>query len=198
MKKLHFEYTFDNGKRSIVSCIPDTMSYDHSQEQWVITDKDHNTFVMSRINRCFDENVPQYFMCATVYIKNEAKEFFMFFHHRLQKFVPPGGKIDNHEIPSDAAIREVLEETGMTVELISASPISARPCPFGIDDHETIAGVRYHTDLIYLGKVKDTSFQIEEREGHSGQWMSLDQIMSHPDILDDTKKWCHFFHRIRI
>jgi 8-oxo-dGTP diphosphatase len=197
MKKINFEYTFDNGKRSIVSCIPQKIFYDDNLGQWIMKDADEQSFIMSQINRCFDESIPQYFMCATVFIKNDAQEFFMFFHNRLQKFVPPGGKIDNHETPSDAAIREVLEETSMVVELISASPVSEKPCPFGIDDHEIIPGVRYHTDLIYLGKVKDTSFKLDEREGHSGQWMSLDQIMAHPNILDDTKKWCHFFYTMR-
>ena len=40
------------------------------------------------------------------------------FHRKLSMWLPPGGHIEQGELPDDAAVREVLEETGLEVELV--------------------------------------------------------------------------------
>ena len=37
------------------------------------------------------------------------------YHAKLGKWLPPGGHIEDSELPDVAAVREVLEETGLTV-----------------------------------------------------------------------------------
>ena len=54
---------------------------------------------------------------ATVYILNEERVL-LIQHRKLGKWLPPGGHIDPNETPPEAAKREVLEETGLEVELI--------------------------------------------------------------------------------
>ena len=39
-------------------------------------------------------------------------------HRKLGMWLPPGGHIERDELPDDAAVREVLEETGVEVELV--------------------------------------------------------------------------------
>ena len=39
-------------------------------------------------------------------------------HRKLGMWLPPGGHIERDEIPDDAAVREVFEETGLNVELV--------------------------------------------------------------------------------
>src|SRR3712207_9415045 len=39
-------------------------------------------------------------------------------HRKLGMWLPPGGHIDRDELPDDAAVREVLEETAAEVELV--------------------------------------------------------------------------------
>ena len=49
-------------------------------------------------------------------------------HQKLQRWLPPGGHIEPNELPDDAAIREVLEETGVAIELVSPrAPIADYP-----------------------------------------------------------------------
>jgi 8-oxo-dGTP pyrophosphatase MutT (NUDIX family) len=38
-------------------------------------------------------------------------------HRKLGMWLPPGGHIERNELPDEAAAREVLEETGVEVEL---------------------------------------------------------------------------------
>jgi 8-oxo-dGTP pyrophosphatase MutT (NUDIX family) len=39
-------------------------------------------------------------------------------HRKLGMWLPPGGHIERDELPDDAAVREVFEETGVEVELV--------------------------------------------------------------------------------
>src|SRR5688572_11893005 len=54
---------------------------------------------------------------ASVYILDQDRVL-LIYHRKLQKWLQPGGHIDPNEIPSEAAIREALEETGLEVEII--------------------------------------------------------------------------------
>jgi hypothetical protein len=53
-------------------------------------------------------------------------------HARLGRWLPPGGHIEPSELPDEAAVREVLEETSLTVELVGDQieiPVPARRGP---------------------------------------------------------------------
>src|SRR5438309_1914918 len=54
---------------------------------------------------------------ATVYII-ENQKVLLIYHHKLQKWLPPGGHIEENETPPEAAKREALEETGYEIEFI--------------------------------------------------------------------------------
>jgi len=77
-------------------------------------------------------------------------------HKKIGHWFPPGGHIEPHELPDEAAVREVLEETGVQVALIGerALPVSeprqlVRPRGVQL---ETIAPDHEHIDLIYFAK----------------------------------------------
>src|SRR5215217_484082 len=40
------------------------------------------------------------------------------YHRKLGKWLPPGGHIEENELPDEAAVREVWEETGLRIELV--------------------------------------------------------------------------------
>ena len=77
-------------------------------------------------------------------------------HKKLGHWFPPGGHIDPHELPDDAAVREVLEESGVRVELVGerALPIDEPRQlfrPRGVQ-LETISPGHEHIDFIYFAK----------------------------------------------
>lgn len=45
-------------------------------------------------------------------------------HRKLGRWLPVGGHVDQDELPSDAAIRETMEEAGLAVTLIDALSIA--------------------------------------------------------------------------
>jgi len=77
-------------------------------------------------------------------------------HRKLGMWLPPGGHIEKDELPDEAAVREVLEETGIRVELVGerredvTDPVQLhRPAGVQLED---IGPGHQHIDLIYFAR----------------------------------------------
>jgi 8-oxo-dGTP pyrophosphatase MutT (NUDIX family) len=84
------------------------------------------------------------------------KKVLLHWHRKLGMWLPPGGHIERNELPDEAAVREVQEETGLTVQLVGdrrediADPIQLHR-PAGVQ-LENIGPGHQHIDLIYFAK----------------------------------------------
>jgi 8-oxo-dGTP pyrophosphatase MutT (NUDIX family) len=108
------------------------------------------------------------------------------------RWFPPGGHVEVGEYPHDAALREVLEETGYHVtfldqqdnlgETIDSAIVIPQPYWLLVEDQDT----HYHHDFIYLCCVNG------EREGVTSecktQWFSLHDVLSIPSVPGDVKR----------
>jgi 8-oxo-dGTP pyrophosphatase MutT (NUDIX family) len=104
-------------------------------------------------------------------------------HRKLGLWLPPGGHIEPNELPDEAAIREVEEETGLVVELTGgygvdvddlAAPVQlVRPQGIQLED---ISPGHQHIDLIYfaqpLGTTPDTLPPVIE----GMRWLREDEL----------------------
>ena len=77
-------------------------------------------------------------------------------HPKLGLLLPPGGHVEPDEVPDEAAVREVLEESGVVVELVGPPPFQVPgprqlTRPRGVQ-LENIAPGHEHIDLVYLGR----------------------------------------------
>lgn len=75
-------------------------------------------------------------------------------HPKLARWLPPGGHIEPNELPDDAALREVEEETGILVRLVGGRGVPVEDprqlvMPAGIQ-LENIGPGHQHVDLIYF------------------------------------------------
>ena len=76
------------------------------------------------------------------------------YHRKLSRWLPPGGHIEDNELPDEAALREVLEETGVRARLIGGRGLPIEQprqlvLPAGIQV-ETIYPGHEHIDLVYF------------------------------------------------
>lgn len=100
-------------------------------------------------------------------------------HRKLGLWLPPGGHIEPNELPDDAAVREVAEETGVRAVLIGATGVGvAYPRqlvqPAGIQ-LEDIGPDHQHIDLIYFAVPAPGGEQLapeDQREPGTG-WYPL-------------------------
>jgi 8-oxo-dGTP pyrophosphatase MutT (NUDIX family) len=111
-------------------------------------------------------------------------------HRRLERWLPPGGHIEPNELPDSAAVREVLEETGVAVELVGPSenmatglgqpvqltrPIGVQLAEIGPDGHQ-------HIDLVYLARGLDDG-------NDEATWFSAEEL-DDLELTDEVRQWC--------
>ena len=84
-------------------------------------------------------------------------------HGRVQAWLPPGGHVEANEDPVQAVLREVLEETGLEVEIVPAREDGVRfaaveqlepPRTILVEDvYDETVGAHQHIDMIYYTRV---------------------------------------------
>ena len=83
-----------------------------------------------------------------------AGRVLLHYHRKLRRWLPPGGHIEDNELPDEAARREVLEETGVHIRLMGARGLPiVKPqqlvVPAGIQVEDIYPG-HQHIDLVYF------------------------------------------------
>lgn len=145
---------------------------------------------------------------ATAYIIDNKKTLLVY-HAKLAKWLPPGGHIEKDETPQEAALREAIEETGMTLSLYSQENILidawnakslGRPylCLLeNIPAHKTVPA-HQHIDFIYIAKPAE---QLQPLPSNC-RWFAWDDLLElKPNIeifqetLDVIK---HLFENVKI
>ncbi|MHB1417839.1 MAG: NUDIX hydrolase [Chloroflexota bacterium] len=94
----------------------------------------------------------RHFAVATFVVAGER--VLMLFHRKLQMWLPPGGHVEPNELPDEAALREVREETGVEAVLAGerALPVGyprQLVRPEGVQV-ERIDERHEHVDLVYF------------------------------------------------
>lgn len=130
--------------------------------------------IMRASNPYSRENLEGHITASGLVIQNN--KVLLILHPHIKKWFQPGGHIDEGELPIEAAIREVYEETG----LVCMSAIE-NPDPIDVDVHEIPAnsskneGAHLHIDLLYQLKVLREEAPLEKI---TKGWFSFDQIES--------------------
>lgn len=102
--------------------------------------------------------------------------------HRWRRWVPPGGKAEPGETPRTVAQRELVEETGLRVE---------------IEDRPAAAAVRsYHPDWpptlgLSYAAIADPSWPLRPEDGQAAAWTSLAEpwASAFPDDIDRMRTY---------
>lgn len=83
---------------------------------------------------------------VAVFVVHERRVL-LHYHRKLGKWLPPGGHIEANELPDDAAVREVLEETGIRARLVGSYGLAIQDplqlaVPAGIQVERILPGPR--------------------------------------------------------
>lgn len=116
-------------------------------------------------------------------------------HKKLHIWLPPGGHIELHEDPNEAALREAKEETGLDVELVGeathydSSPYMSRDliAPRFLNRHFFDATQTHeHVDCAFFARSKSSDAR-HEIEGGEIKWFTKEEVVENavgmvPDV----------------
>ncbi|MEG0826033.1 MAG: NUDIX hydrolase [Bacilli bacterium] len=127
--------------------------------------------------------------CASVFVINPANKKILLVHHKtFNRWVQPGGHIEENETPEETALREVYEETGLKVQLIGQRFPREDDFirPLGIQKNRGKQG-DVHIDIIYAAiPINEIDINNKDDEIDKAKWFSrneLDKI----DVFEDIK-----------
>lgn len=139
---------------------------------------------------------------ATAFVIDSHKRVLLLWHKRLQRWMPPGGHVDDNETPEETARRECKEETDLDVEIIGddytdlfernpeegqmlKKPIALllENIPASIERNEP---AHQHMDFLYLARPLDESqmLTLAEDEGGELRWFTREEIEK---LSEDTE-----------
>ncbi|MFU8889526.1 MAG: NUDIX domain-containing protein [Trueperaceae bacterium] len=112
-------------------------------------------------------------------------------HPKLAMWLPCGGHVEPGELPDDAAVRELLEESGVRVRLVGPHPVDApgpRPLtrPRGVQ-LETIADGHEHVDLVYWAVPEEPYDGALDGDPTLG-WFTVDELERLP-LSEEIAAW---------
>ncbi len=100
----------------------------------------------------------------------------------------PGGKVDNTETPQESCVREVLEETGLTIETQRILPKA------WVTDWEYDWGLQHTILFGYVCKPISGDLHHKDHHVRRVEWFDIDKVKDLPtlpavnDIIETVKK----------
>jgi 8-oxo-dGTP diphosphatase len=127
-------------------------------------------------------NTIKHFTASALII--EDNKVLLVYHKKLDVWLYPGGHIEENEHPDEALLREVKEETGLDIEIISNkderlsdknNDITSLHLPYAFLCE--LVGDHYHNDLIYLCKIKKKNeIKFNENESSGIGFFNYEEI----------------------
>ena len=129
---------------------------------------------------------------ATTFVVRD-KSTLLLWHNKIGAWFPPGGHIDPNELPEEAALREVAEESGLKVELVTTGTVAGTmghvrllhsPVCILLEDIEP---GHQHIDLIYFARtIDDRAPSLNLREAARLRWCTWEELGA-DDIAQDIR-----------
>ena len=126
-------------------------------------------------------------------------------HRKMGWWLYPGGHLEPNEDPEQAVRREVREEVGLEVEIVSRniavySGVVSVPPPFAIlvqNLTDAVVGPHQHIDMVYVCRpvAGPVIAQVDEIADHA--WVPIDKVhrLSTPDdlpeLIADAVRYTH-------
>jgi len=119
---------------------------------------------------------------ATGIVLNDKNEIILMNLTNLDFHMLPGGGVDSNENMEDALYREVKEETGATVEIISALGVVVE----NLEEIKMKQITHFYLTKV-VGEIQEPNFMPDELEqGYKVEWYSIDETIK---ILEQENEY---------
>jgi NADH pyrophosphatase NudC (nudix superfamily) len=131
-------------------------------------------------------------MTATVYVLKDDK-ILLHYHKKYNTLFPLGGHIQPNELPDEAAVREVYEESGLKVSLLhndeklELGNVKQIHKPMYLL-LENIGQTVENIDFIYFATTEEDVLKPQEGESTQFYWLSREEIIKNKNIKQHIKE----------
>ena len=137
-----------------------------------------------------------HFTASAIVVSADGLSTCVVHHRQLNRWLQPGGHFEESDAgdAQRAALREVLEETGCTAELIESAPM-----PLDVDIHEIPAHgqvpAHLHLDLRILVHTTGSALQHDPTESLGVKWVGWAEAIGLADdaslrrVLGKAERW---------
>ena len=119
--------------------------------------------------------------CASAFVLNHENKILLIWHKKFNKYIQPGGHLNEGEEPYEAAIREVLEETHIHINIPNTEP-------FSVGDYHNNVG--HQIDYQFIAFAENEEIRKNDESFKAG-WYSLEDLDS-ISVVDDLKEKVKF------
>ena len=127
---------------------------------------------------------------ATVFVFKDNKVL-MLMQTRSKYWLLPGGHIEDGELPHEAVIREVKEETNLDIEILQIADDGAKteivtplPVPFAM--RMLPCRDKKDIDFLFTASIVGGELKIDE-ESEEAKWFTKEELFSDPAVGPNTR-----------
>ena len=141
-------------------------------------------------------NKPKQFVATGLVVDEKCERVLLVNHKKLKTWLPPSGHIDveKDELPDHCVVREVMEETGLEVEIISeafdvaSAKVETLHSPLVVQLEE-IDEFHQHVDFQYLCKIVGGKLHEGIREEHEeARWFDELSLKESEALQNDVRE----------
>jgi len=132
---------------------------------------------------------------ASIFVVNNS-EVLLHKHKKYDLILPVGGHIDRDELPSEAALREVKEETGLDVVLFNSNLLNEIFFENSIElnrgEHlnlHKLGPQHEHIDFVFYASSKSRNLNPQKGESREFYWYSRKDILNSEIISKEVKTY---------
>ncbi|WP_431945561.1 NUDIX hydrolase [Micromonospora marina] len=121
---------------------------------------------------------------SSAIVFNTSGQVLLVHHNKIGLWLYPGGHVDPNEDPAEAALREVVEETGIEAEILAPEPfrhpaVRSIPPPFVIiemDIEDRKVGSHRHIDFVYICRTHNDTLNAQLEEVGNAAWFDVTEV----------------------
>lgn len=143
----------------------------------------------------------QFTVSVWLVTRSTPKKVLLVHHKKYNKWIQPGGHVEQFENPGEAAIRETKEETGVDLGLILTNGKQTKDLvtkflrlpDFLLEqriDAYADQPEHFHIDLQYIVEVEEQELKFSISESHGVGWFTKEEAFKLP-THEDTKLILH-------
>ncbi|XVU22517.1 NUDIX hydrolase [Actinoplanes sp. CA-054009] len=140
---------------------------------------------------------------ASAVVLDDDDRVLLVHHNKSGLWLYPGRHVDPNETTAEAAVREVVEETGVRAVVLGEpafahSSVQSHPAPWAIiemDVSDARVGAHRHIDFVYVCRAIDTDLHAQMAEVADARWLHVADVAELrtpaelPELVSAAASW---------